>query len=180
MTFSRNDFMWIFVIIGIIILLALIISSAVIYGKIVGISNDVTTKLDDTNRLLIELNSKILGLDKLNENIDEIKSDIYSIESSISILPNNTASITNINTNLVEINNNLDALKKAYPPNQTIVINNIKQEELNSLINNVVDLEFSSISKKVQINFIFNIIFGSLLSLGGISFAIYYYNKKEK
>lgn len=181
MTYQRNEFMWIFVVIGIVILITLIVSSAIIYGKIVGISNDVTTKLDDTNTLLTELNSKIIGLDELNKNINGIKEDISSIKTSIGVLPNNTASISNINNELVDIDNSLNSLAKIYPPNQTIVINNMKQEELNNLINNAVDLEFSKISKETNFNFWLNVVFGtiSLFSLGGIAIYLVINRKKD-
>ena len=165
---------------GIIFLVINSVGLIIIWFNINSVSNEVQKKLDNTNELLTKLNSNIQGLDKLNQNIGDIKSDISSINSLVSVLPNNTASITNVNSNLVEINTNLDALTKIYPPNQTLVINNMKQEELNKLINNAVNLEFSKISNKTTFNFILNIIFGTitLFSLGGLVFY-FIFKKKE-
>lgn len=173
----------IFLIINIIglIIIGFIIKNSTqkMLDKMRGISNEVQIKLNNTNELLTKLNSNIQGLDQLNKRINDINNNISSIEKSISILPNNTASITNFNNSLIEIKNNLKNLTKIYPPNQTLVINNINQETLNKIINNAVDIEFSKISKKVNFNFILNIAF-ALLSLGGISFAIYFFSRKGK
>ena len=178
--FSRNTFMWIFVGIGILILIALIISSIVIYGKLVSVSNDVETKLDSTNELLTKLNSNLQGLEQLNQQISAIKEDISSIQQSVSTLPNNTQSISQVQNSLIEVKQELNSLTKIYPPNQTIVLNNVNEDNLNTIINNAVDLEFSKIEWKTNFNFILNIIFGSLLSLGGISFALYFVLKKKE
>jgi ABC-type transporter Mla subunit MlaD len=178
--FTRNTFMWVFVAIGILILIALIISSSIIYYQVASVSNNVQTKLDSTNELLTKLNKNIQGLDQLNEQIRNISARISSIEKSVSGLPNNTQSLSQVQTNLLEVKQELNTLSKIYPPNQTIILNNLNEDSLNTIINNVVKLEFQKIEWKTNFNFILNIIFGSLLSLGGISLAIYYTAKKKK
>ena len=177
--FSRNTFLWIFVGIGILILIALIISSSIIYSQVVSVSNNVQTKLDSTNELLTQLNENIQGLDQLNAQIGDINTKISAIEQSVSILSNNTQSLSHVETNLIEIKQELKNLQQIYPPNQTVVLNNINQDNLNTIINNAVDLEFQKIEWKTNFNFILNIIFGSLLSLGGIGVAFYYVTKKN-
>ena len=164
--------------IGIIIIINLV---AIIFGSISmnSLSNDVQAKLDNTNDLLTKLNSNIQGLDQLNQQISSIKEDINSIENSVLSLPNNTQSLGQVQNNLVGIKQELNRLSQIYPPNQTIVLNNIEEDNLNTIINNAVDLEFRKIEWKTNWNFGLNIFFGSLLSLG-FGFYLYFIFKKKE
>ncbi|KHO50617.1 MAG: hypothetical protein QT04_C0050G0026 [archaeon GW2011_AR11] len=177
----KNQFLWIFVIINIIglFIIGIIVftQTATILSNIKSVSNEVQTKLDNTNELLTKLNSNIQGLDQLNQQIASIKEDTGFIEKSISTLPNNTRSLSQVQTNLFEVKQELKTLTEIYPPNQTIVLNNVNEDNLNTMINNAVDLEFKKIELKTNFNFILNIIFGSLLSIG---FAIYLIVNKKK
>jgi len=118
-----------------------------ILDDIRNVSQEIQVKLDNTNELLTELNSNIQGLDQLNDRINEI------------------------NSNVAEIKRGISNLNDVYP-NQTVIINNVTQDKLNNAINNAVTVELSSIKWKTNFNFILNIIFGSLLTLGGV-FYIY-------
>lgn len=157
MDFKKNTFLWIFVGIGILILIALIISSFVMYSKLVSVSNDVQNKLDEANTLISEV----------NKNIDEIK----EVNSQIQELKEQNS----------DINKRLDNLSKKYPPSQTLNFNNIDQNQLNEAINSKIDVRFKETNDIVQFNFWFNIVVGSILSLGGLSLALYFvFRRKEK
>ncbi len=141
MKFNKNDFMWIFIVLAIIILVGQIISLV----------------------FLFKIPSKI------ESNVDKIEQSASKLDSKLNTLDNLNNKISNIETKIIE-------LSTKYPPNQTININNMNQQELNRAINNAIDLKFNNISEKIQINFILNIIFGSLLSIG---FIIYLWGRKR-
>ena len=175
----RREYLAIFVIIGVVILAILIISSFVIYFKVASISGKVESKLNEVNVLLEKLNSNLEGLDTLNSKISEISQRVSSMEGTLSNSPNKEQ-LNSINTELSSIKGELQVLSQKYPPSQEVYLNNINQTNLNGIINDAVNLEFSNINRKVNINLILNILFGSLISIGGISFSIYYVIKKIK
>lgn len=153
--FTKNTFMWIFIIIGIIILGAIIISSITMYSNIVSLSSNVQNKLDEANILISEVNQNIDQIKKVNQQIDELKA-----QNS-------------------ELSGKLENLSLRYPPEQTININNMNQDDFNRAINNAVEIEFNDLSKKVIFNFWVNIILSLTVGIYLISILFKFMLNKE-
>ncbi len=153
--FRKNKHLWIYTIFVICVLAVLIVSSVILYLQIISVSNDVQAKLDEANRLISEVNKNIDSIKKVNKQIDSIKQQ------------NNLLS------------NRLDNLSKKYPPEQNININNIGQKEFNNAIESAIDMKFENINRKIYFNFWFNIIIGSILTLGGLGLGIYFILKNK-
>lgn len=165
--------MWIFVAIGVVLLVVMIASSVVIYSQLASVSTSVQGKLDTTNDMLSRLNGNLQSLDQLNSRLSDIDKRITAIESSTSSIPNATASIVQVQTDLAATKESLIALSAKYPPNQTVILNNINKDDLDAIINNAVDVQFRSVNNKTI--WILGLNIASLFSLGGIGF---YYVRK--
>lgn len=136
MNLQKNDFMWIFIILAIIILIGQIVSLVFLFN----IPSKIQSNVDRIEQSANKIDSKLSALDSLNNRVS-------GIESSLIVLSNK------------------------YPPNQTININNMNQEELNRAINNAVNIEMENVKWKINLNFWLE----SLLSL---SFIWYIVRKK--
>lgn len=146
-----------YVIIGlmVIIMIVQIISSFFITSQMNKSVSDLKDKAKEINLLVDQLNQNLQYLKESNKKIDELEIKI------------------------INLGNNLSQLSEKYPPQQTIYVEGMSQENLTNAINNYVDLRFDDYSKKITFNFWFNIIFGSLLSLGGISYYLIYRRGKK-
>ena len=131
MSFQRNDFMWIFIILAGIIMVVQIISLVSLFN----------------------IPSKI------QSNVDKIEQSANQLDSKLNIFDG-------LNNRISGIENNLIILSNKYPPNQTININNMNQQELNRVINNAINAEFENVKWKIN----FNLIFNSLIS---VTFVLY-------
>jgi|SRR3989344_371228 len=138
MTFQKNTFMWVFIVLAMIILVGQIVS------------------------LTILLNLPV-----------KIESNVNKLEQSANKLDSKLATLDNINNRVSGIENNIALLSNKYPPNQTINVNNMNQQELNNAINNAVNLEFENVKWKINVNLIFN----SLLSLTFVLYLIFWRKK---
>lgn len=152
----RANYLKPFVVIGIITLIVLILCSAFIYSRLTIISTEVQEKIDEANQLISEV----------NKNIDEIK----SVNSQIQQLKEQTS----------QINSRLDNLTQKYPPSQILNFNDINQDQLNKAISSEIEVKFNGVNRIIRFNFWFNIVIGSLISLGGISFGLYFIFKRSK
>lgn len=134
MNLQKNDFMWIFIILAIVILI----------GQAVSLF------------LLLKTPAKI-------------ESNVNKIEQSANKLDSKLATLDSLNGRVSNIENNLIVLSNKYPPNQTININNMNQQELNRIINNAINAEFENVKWKINVNLIFN----SLLSVTFVLYLIF-------
>ena len=171
MNFTKNGFLWIFVVIAIIILIVLTVCSAIIYFEIVSMSSDIQSKFDILDNITTKLNNNLQSLNQLDDKLSNIEKEVSHINSNTKSLP---LDVQSIGSQLSNISSELNSTR------QNLIINNISQNELNSVIENTIDVKFNSISTKTNVNLIFNIVFGALLSLGGIGGAIYFIVNREK
>jgi hypothetical protein len=137
MDFSRNTFLWIFVGIGVLILIAIVVSSVVMSAQLVSVSGQIKNRLKEVDGLIEKLEKSV-------ETMEGISGGVSRIEGALITLSNK------------------------YPPEQTINVNNMNQQELNRAINNAVEVELEEVKWKINFNFVLNIAFGALLSLGGL------------
>ncbi len=119
---------------------------------------------------------QIISLVVLFNTPAKIESNVNKIEHSANKLDSKLDTLNNLNNRVSNIESNLIILTNKYPPNQTININNMNQQELNRIINNAINAEFENVKWKIDLNLILNIAFGSLISF---SFIIWLFGRKR-
>jgi len=134
MTFQKNTFLWVFIILAGVILVGQIWSLVLLFNTPA-----------------------------------KIESNVNKIEQSANKLDSKLATLDNLNNRVANMENNLIALTNKYPPNQTININNMNQQDFNRAINNAINAEFENVKWKININLIFN----SLLSVTFVLYLIF-------
>ncbi len=118
--------------------------------------------------LAVQIISSIILYINVSKIPREIQKDMDKVDRLVTELDSKLDQLNNLNQKVSRIESSIITLSTKYPPNQTININNMNQQELNRVINNAINAEFENIRLKVDFNFVLNIIFGSLLSLGGL------------
>lgn len=106
----------------------------------------------------------------------KIASNVDKLEQTTKTLDSKLKTIEDLNTRVSSIESNIIVLTNKYPPNQTINVNNMNQEDFNRAVNNAVNLQFENVKWKINLNFALNIVFGSLIS---ISFIVYLFGRKK-
>lgn len=126
--------------------------------------------------LIVHIVSSIIIYNSVSELPNQIKEDAEKIDRLVGELDSRLNQLDNINQRVSSIESTMITLTGKYPPNQTINVNNMNQNELNHAINNAINAEFENIKWKVDLNFVLNIFFGSLIS---ISFIVYLFGRKK-
>ena len=121
--------------------------------------------------LAVQIISSIIIYLNVSKIPNEIREDMNKVDRLVTELDSKLNQLNDLNQKVSSIESNIIALSNKYPPNQTVNINNVNQNDLNRAINNAINLKFETISGKVEFNFWFNIIVG--LSLIGVTLALF-------
>ena len=97
------------------------------------------------------------------------KSNVNKLEQSAKTLDSKLNTIEDLNKRISNIESNIIILTNKYPPNQTININNLNQQDFNRAINNAVNLEFENVKWKIN----FSLILNSLISFSVVLYLLF-------
>jgi hypothetical protein len=106
--------------------------------------------------LIMQIISSIVIYTNISKIPGEIKKDMDKVDKLVTELDTKLNQLNNLNQKVSNIESNIITLTNKYPPNQTININNMNQQELNRAINNAINNEFENVKWKINFSLILN------------------------